>query len=148
MKTVESPCVFVTNHFLVSMLETLWLNRPHQYDIDAWSNGAYEKQSLPNLIFCWHSTKKNRYLKSESERNLVLGTLCCISLLSSACLWSKVPMFQRVGMEEVWGATPTSISIFEPCDIKTLWFESGHIIFTGFKMPTLRPNLNHKVFIL
>ena len=38
-----------------------------------------------------------------------------------------------------WGreALPTSISIFDSYDMKTLWSEFGHDIFTGFKMPTL-----------
>ena len=71
-------------HFVVSLVETLRLSSPDQYDmvvvtvIDAWSNDAYENQSLPNLIFCWHSTKKSRSLKSESERNLVLERYVCM----------------------------------------------------------------------
>ena len=40
-----------------------------------------------------------------------------ISLRSLACLQCKMPLFQRVGMR---GATPTSISIFDSYDIKTL----------------------------
>ena len=57
-----------------------------------------------------------------------------ISLRSLACLQCKMPLFQRVGMR---GGTPTSISIFDSYDIKTLWFEFGHDIFTGLKIPTL-----------
>ena len=34
-------------------------------------------------------------------------------------------------------ATPTNISIFDFYGIKTLWFEFGNDIFTGFKMPRL-----------
>ena len=34
-------------------------------------------------------------------------------------------------------ATPTNISIFDFNDVKTLWFEFGNYIFTGFKMSTL-----------
>ena len=41
------------------------------------------------------------------------------------------------GNEEGGRATPTSISIFDSYDMKTLWFEFGHDIFTGVKMPTL-----------
>ena len=38
-----------------------------------------------------------------------------------------------------WGrvATPTSFSIFDSHDMKSLWFKFGHDIFTGFKMPRL-----------
>ena len=38
-----------------------------------------------------------------------------------------------------WGATPTptSISILDSYDMKTLWFKFGYDIFTGFKMPRL-----------
>ena len=31
-------------------------------------------------------------------------------------------------------ATPTSISIFDSYDMKSLWIKFGHDIFTGFKM--------------
>ena len=41
------------------------------------------------------------------------------------------------GNEEERVATPTSISIFDSYDMKTLWFEFGHYIFTGCKMPRL-----------
>ena len=41
------------------------------------------------------------------------------------------------GNEEGRVATPTSISIFDICDMKTLWFKYGHYIFAGFKMPRL-----------
>ena len=41
------------------------------------------------------------------------------------------------GNERGRGATPTSISIFDSYDIKTLLFEFDNDIFTGFKMPTL-----------
>ena len=43
------------------------------------------------------------------------------------------------GNERGRGATPTptSILIFDSYDIKTLWYEFGHDIFTGFKMPRL-----------
>ena len=41
------------------------------------------------------------------------------------------------GNERGRGATPTSISIFDSYDIKTLLFEFGNDIFTDFKMPTL-----------
>ena len=46
------------------------------------------------------------------------------------CLYSR-------GRESGREATPTSISIFDFYDIKTLWFEFGNDIFTGNKMPTL-----------
>ena len=32
-------------------------------------------------------------------------------------------------------ATPTSISIFDSYDMKSLWFRFGYDIFNGFKMP-------------
>ena len=41
------------------------------------------------------------------------------------------------GIEGGREAASTSISIFDSYDMKTLWFEFGHDIFTGFKMPTL-----------
>ena len=41
------------------------------------------------------------------------------------------------GNERGREATPTSISIFNSFGIKTLWFEFGNDIFTGFKMPRL-----------
>ena len=58
----------------------------------------------------------------------------CASMLHSeqkclprvACLWSKLPMFQRVGM---------STTIFDSYDMKT--FKFGHDFFNGFKMPRL-----------
>ena len=34
-------------------------------------------------------------------------------------------------------ATPTSFSVFDSFDMKTLWFQFGHDILTDFKMPTL-----------
>ena len=51
-------------------------------------------------------------------------------------------IMQNVYVPEGWneggrGATPTSISIFDSYDIKTLWFEFGNDITTGIKMPTL-----------
>ena len=52
-----------------------------------------------------------------------------------ACLWSKLPLYVAEGRNEGgrW-ATPTSISIFDFHDKKTLWFKFGHDIFTGLKM--------------
>ena len=41
------------------------------------------------------------------------------------------------GNERGRDATPTSISIFDSYDMKTLWFKSGHDIFSGCKMPRL-----------
>ena len=64
-------------------------------------------------------------------------TLCCKCIGSLASLYCKMAMFQRMGMKEGGGATPTSISIFDFFDTKTLWFEFGHDIFTGFKLQTL-----------
>ena len=40
-------------------------------------------------------------------------------------------------MREEREAKPTSVSIFDFNDIKTLLIEFGNYIFTGFKMPTL-----------
>ena len=42
-----------------------------------------------------------------------------------------------VGNERGRVATPTSIAIFDCYDTKTLRFEFGNDIFTGFKMSTL-----------
>ena len=57
-----------------------------------------------------------------------------------ACLWSKMPMLQRVGMREGGGPLPQAFqygSIFDSYDMKTLLLEFGNDIFTGLKMPTL-----------
>ena len=69
------------------------------------------------------------------------------SSLASKCQDYKVWMPVQFGLqnayvpeggnEEKKGATPTSILIFDSYDIKTLKFEFGHDIFTGFKMPAL-----------
>ena len=90
-----------------------------------------------------------------------------------ACLWSKMPMFQRARIKEGGrGATPKGILIFDSNDMKILWFKFGHEIFTGLEVfqfhfiirlknehPKLtkdlpfwsqwryRPNLYHKLFI-
>ena len=39
------------------------------------------------------------------------------------------------GNERARVATPTSITIFNSCDMKSLWLEFGYDIFTGLKMP-------------
>ena len=44
---------------------------------------------------------------------------------------------QEGGNEGGRGATPTSISIFDSYDMKTLWFIFDHDIFSSFKMPRL-----------
>ena len=83
-----------------------------------------------------HSSYQNHDWYFLSLYNTNPTILCCISLRSLGvynvkCLCSR-------GLE--WGkegGTPSSISIFDFYDIKTLWFEFGHDIFTGFKMPTL-----------
>ena len=48
--------------------------------------------------------------------------------------WPVYEMFQRAGMRE--GATPTSISILilNSYDVKTLFYEFVHDIFTGFTL--------------
>ena len=50
----------------------------------------------------------------------------------------KMAIFQRAGMREGERvATPTSFSIFDFYDMKSLWFKFGHDIFAGFKMARL-----------
>ena len=59
-----------------------------------------------------------------------------LKCLSSGPVYEVKYLCSR-GWEWGRGATPTSISIFDSYDMKTLRFELGHDIFTGFKMPTL-----------
>jgi hypothetical protein len=54
-------------------------------------------------------------------------------------VWSGWPVYEvKCLCSRGRVATPTSISIFDSYDIKSLWFKFGHDIFTGFKMPRLR----------
>ena len=49
---------------------------------------------------------------------------------------SKMPIFQRVGIRK--GVKPLPLTFqCDSYDMKTLWFEFGDDIFSGFKMPTL-----------
>ena len=50
------------------------------------------------------------------------NTMCCISLRSLACLWSKMPMFQREVMKEGEEPLPLAcqyliLMIWRPCDL-------------------------------
>ena len=54
--------------------------------------------------------------------------------LSQACENGNFP---EGGNEGQRVATPTSFSIFNFYDIKSLWFKFDHDIFAGFKMPRL-----------
>ena len=47
-----------------------------------------------------------------------IHTLCCIYLHSLACLWSKMPVSENEGGRR---AIPTSFSIFDSYDMKSLW---------------------------
>ena len=73
-------------------------------------------------------------LKIRKVRIMKVCTLCLILLRRFVFLWCKMPMFQRAGMKE--GDNPTSMSIFDSYDMKTLWLSFGSDIFTAFKMPT------------
>ena len=55
---------------------------------------------------------------------------CSKCLPRMACLWIKMPMF---GNEGARVTTPTSISMFDSNDMKSLWFKFSLDIFTGFK---------------
>ena len=53
-------------------------------------------------------------------------------------LFMKLNIYGAKDRNEVWRiATPTSIMMFDSYDMKSLWFEFGHDIFTGFKIASL-----------
>ena len=56
-----------------------------------------------------------------------------LKCLSSGPVYEVKYLCSR-GWEWGRGATPTSISIFDFYDMKTLWFEFGNNNFTGFKL--------------
>ena len=62
--------------------------------------------------------KKN---PKASHKSVLLSTLCCNCICCFACFYCKMRMFWRAGMREGGReATPTSISIFDSYDMKTL----------------------------
>ena len=69
-------------------------------------------------------------------RNLATYTHARLSL-PQACFYTYYGNFPEGRNKEGRVATPTSFSIFDAFDMKTLWFEFGHDIPTGFKMPAL-----------
>ena len=54
-----------------------------------------------------------------------------------------MPMFRGGGNERGREETPTSISILDSYDIKTLGFEFGNYIFTGFKKPHFKVEMSY-----
>ena len=89
---------------------------------------------LQNIQFIPHSTFKHLL---KSTHNIVYTYTACVANVYTVCPVYDVKCLCSGGWE--WGreATPTSISIFDSYDIKTLGFEFGNDIFTGNKMPTL-----------
>ena len=77
---------------------------------------------------------------------LVICTLCCKYLGSLACLYIKMPMFQRVGLRE--GGKPLPIAfqylilmIWRPCDLNLVMISSLASKYQHFKvgMPVFQP---------
>ena len=77
----------------------------------------------------------SKIMSCKVRRSIHSGSKC---LARMGYLWSKIPMFQRAWLREGGKvATPTGFSIFDSCDMKSLWFKFGHDIFAGFKMARL-----------
>ena len=108
--------------------------RPHRLPQPWWMKNMAGKRTLQYISNPYRLTYFS-WLKNNHP-------LCFICLRTLACLLSKMPIFQWVGMKEGGNeggreATPTSISVFDSYDMKTLWFKFDHDIFSGFKMPRL-----------
>ena len=92
-----------------------------------------------NSLICFKKKKRNVYL------SLLCSFINCWNCFTTNTLRTK--MFGMGGLfYEVkclcsrgcdWereGATPASFSIFDSCDMKSVWFKFGYDIFTCFKM--------------
>ena len=84
-----------------------------------------DQKSFDNLLQKTHDA-----LKIYRAPKLCPATVMCKKVHKISFLRLKRQFSRRQ-------ATPTSFSIFDSYDMKSLWFKFGHDIFTGFKIASL-----------
>ena len=97
---------------------------------------------VPNFLFWCLGTKDFFDLEQLMIVNLHFQKLLFITIVLHLCsfiiatgLFLHLKLqFQEGGNEGGRVATPTSFSIFDSYDMKSLWFKFGHDIFTAFKV--------------
>ena len=104
---VLSPDFFLLHNVKHGSLRRDYLLSTRLNSNQPWPSRCYPTRWRPGCTLGW----KSQILFS----NVLLTELGSKCFVRVACLWSKMPMFQRAGMQEGGSPLPPAFSIFDSC---------------------------------